>query len=98
MSKTPTGHRHQNISETHEITKDAVISTITLYLYETIKHVFRCEFIMKDQTVHSEAIQVKYEGKWVPAQEITESSERYICISSEIFSVVAVGELCKNRI
>ena len=46
-----------------------VMSQVTLYLVETSNQVFRCEFILRDQTVHSEGTQVKYEGMGTPAEK-----------------------------
>ena len=64
VNQTSTGYKHQNMSETLQISMDGVMSKITLYLNETNKQVFLCEFILKDQTVHSEGTQVEFEGKW----------------------------------
>ena len=36
---------------------------------ETNNLVFRCEFILSDQTVHSERTQVEYEGMGKPTEK-----------------------------
>ena len=59
-----TGYEHQHKIETHLISKDEVMSKITLKLMETGNQVYRCEFILSDQTVHSEGTQ----GMGTPAE------------------------------
>ena len=63
MNNKSTGYQHHNLSETHLISNEEVMSKITSYLKETSNQVFRCEFILKDHTVHSQESQVKYKGK-----------------------------------